>query len=54
MSVDMRMIEDAAMDELADQIKAEYGFTDEQIDSDQFGMFDHVTGQSLTATTRPK
>ena len=39
---------------LAEDLQAEYGISEEQIDQKNFGLFDHVTGQPLVATALRK
>lgn len=41
-----------AMIALAEDLKVEYGISEEEIDADGFGLFNHVTGRSLTNPRR--
>ena len=37
---------------LAEDLKVQYGISEEEIDADGFGLFNHVTGRSLTNPRR--
>lgn len=45
-------VEQSSMRDLADELQKQYGISDDEIDCDTFGLFDSVTGRSLTVDTR--